>query len=73
MAALAGEIALQLDHDASAHQGISVHERQRHQDAKLDCRMYRRADSLGIGKSNGIFCIILCPPGRTRALKGIAG
>ena len=42
MAALAGEIALQLDHDASAHQGISVHERQRHQDAKVDW---------GIGKS----------------------
>ena len=70
MAALAGEIALEVDRAASAHQGISVHEQQRHQDAKLDCRMHRRADSQGIGKSNGIF---LCPPGRTRALKGIAG
>jgi hypothetical protein len=48
MAALAGEIALQVDHAAFAHEGISVHERQRHQDAKLDCRMYRRADSQGI-------------------------
>jgi hypothetical protein len=42
--ALAGGVVLQMDQAASAHQGVLWHQRERRQDADLDCHIHLRAD-----------------------------